>query len=243
MVVRIIISIIALVLGFEHTSLAQTQLVVPGKSAGAIYLGMTRAEVCRRLGKPTQNWTLKQNAELYSEDVWCRKQQGYSDFFTVITNCQGVVQIEVSNPRFKTVKGFSTLDEFSKFRSLYPHMQIDQHLFDASPYDVRLLGYGSLLGEGYYIDNVRQGFAVTLRSQCDKVDYELPSLSPDSIVVHKAGIPVLPIVAGKWASIEPRYRDDYLDQMRAWFAGGVYHPRSPQQILTMQKKAGAVRSK
>jgi len=232
-----------LILAFGPMTFAQASLIEPGKSAGVISLGMARAEVIRRLGQPTQSWTLKQNTEIYSEDVWCRKQPDFSYYFTVITNHDSVAQIELSDPRFKTVKGFSTSDTFSKCRSLYPHMQVNQYMFDTRRSNANLPSYTGLWCEGYYVDDVRQGFAVTLRSQCDKVDYELPWLNPDTIVIHRAGAQAVPMLAGKWAAVEPRYADDYLDQIRAWFAGGVYRPRSAQQILDMQKKAEARGSK
>ena len=237
MVLKTIINVLVFVLAFGSIASAQNQLIVPGKSVGGVSIGMTRVQVTRLLGEPSQSLSVEHNSESYAEDVWCRKQQDRSYFFTVITRRGNVVQIEVSDPRFKTAKSFSLADGFSKFRRLYPQTQISEYLFDSRAYDRHLPGYGGLWGDGYCIDEVKNGLAVTLRSQCDKVDYELPQLSPDSIIVHKPGTHALPINAGTWAVSVPRQADDYLDEMRAWFAGGVYRPHSAEQILIMQKKA------
>jgi hypothetical protein len=243
MTLRFVISIIASVVAFGQPAFAQPSLIVPGKSIGFITLGMTRVEVYRQLGNPTQSWTLSHDTETYGEDVWCQKQKNSFYYFTTVTRQECVVQIEASDPHYQTAKGFTTSSNFTKFRHLYPHVWVDQHLFNSPSPSVHLLGYGQPSCIGFYVDDVRQGLAVTLRSQCDKVDDELPFLNPDSVVIHIAGTSVLPVLAGKWASVEPHSADDYLDQIREWFNGGVYHPRTAQQILTMQKRVEAGRSR
>ena len=199
------------------------QAVMPGRSAGRVFLGMPRADVWKRLHPPLRHRSLRSSAlpaphrpGRYTVDGWGRGSRS----LTVLYRNARVVQVEVNSPQFIAPGGVSVATPFAVLRRRFPRMRVDEYgmiqtLRDGTPSDAL----------SFYADDVKRGIAFTTGTQDDQATYdELPGLKPDSLIVHRPGRPVLPVEAASDTRVttEPHSWNDFLPAIRAWFAGGPH---------------------
>ncbi len=198
------------------------QAVVPGRSVGRVFLGMQQSDVWKILLSPRQRRSLPASAlpaphrpGRYALDEWGDD----SHSLTILYRDAKVVQVEVSSPRFTLPGGVSVATPFAVLRRRFPRMRVDQYHSTGGVEDE---GIGDV---GFYADDVRQGIAFTSSILDDEDTYnELPRLKPDSLIVHLPGQRALPTDTDPSIHImaAPHSRDNYLPELRAWFAGGPH---------------------
>lgn len=164
---------------------AQDNLVVPGKSVGAVRLGDARDAALNTLGKPskTKRW---RNGLI--KDSWLGPElpPGSSDsqiFLNIIYRARRVVQIEFNDPKYKTAAGISIESTLAQFRAKHrrPRAHAYAYIDDGSGF------------VGYYYDDIAGGIAFSFGTQ----DYFDATVIPEALRVHAMGQPVIPDPGGK----------------------------------------------
>jgi len=199
------------------------QAVVPGRSAGRVFLGMRRGDVWKILRSPRRHRSVRSSVLPaphrpggYAVDQW---ESGPRSVTILYRNAR-VVHVEVNSPQFSAPGGVSVATPFAVLRRRFPRMRVDQYL--STDVTGGREDSGAVL---FYADDVRRGIAFTTGTQDDAVTYdELPRLKPDSLIVHLPGQRVLPVDADPHSLLktERRSHDDYLPEIRDWFAGGPH---------------------
>jgi hypothetical protein len=152
--------------------------VVPGQRLGRIFIGDSRATVTRRLGKPAK--TFKLATEL-SSDLWRgskRLDTAQSNTLEVIYRRGVVVQIETTNPVFKTKAGHNILSPGEEWNEFYNRPAISYFRYPKR---------GNLTYQ--YHDWKSDGLALELIETEDEP-------SPETLIVHRKGFRVIPDVGG-----------------------------------------------
>ena len=176
--------------------------VVPGKSAGKIWLGAKRETVRRILGKPSVVTKFTSDmvcdawyGDVAKDDMTARKRAA-SNLpailrFAVIYENNRAVQIEFNTPHFRTDKGISTRSSLAQFRKSYrPFLR---SFLYADPEG----GGGS---RAYIYDDVRRGIAFTFGGQ-DRYDARV---LPERLRIHRRGVRAIPDPGG----VRKNYRDE-----------------------------------
>lgn len=161
--------------------------VVPGKSAGKIWLGASRETVRRIMGKPSQSYA---SAGGVTIEQWLGKpaknaESGNTFYprYAVLFKANRAIQIEWNSPDFETAHGVSTETNLAVFREFYrPYLR--SFLF-ADPE-----GGGH---RGYVYDDVRRGIAFTFGAQ-DRYDARV---LPEKLLIHRPGVRAIPEEGGK----------------------------------------------
>ncbi len=192
--------------------------VVPGRSAGRIFLGMARADVWKILGKPFDTDSFVSSAlptthqpGHYTLDLWL----GRTSLNQVDILCcnAAVVQIEVDSPQFATADGISAATPLTALRTRFPKLKVVEYMGvreggrNAAPVD--------------YADDARRGLAFSFSPYTDAGQAaDLSKLKPERVIVHLPRRAVLP--SGAYAhTFEPISANDpgnSLKSIQAWFA-------------------------
>ena len=176
----------ALLLSFAFApttfALAQTvpdqYRVVPGQRLGRVFLGDSQKTVRRRLGAPAKTFKF---ANGFTSDLWRgSKRRDINRFNTleVIYRRNVVVQIEATNPVFKTAQGLGLASSGEEWFDRYAEPQVTFLRFPKRG-NVRL----------QYHDWKGAGIAQELRS----TDVEP---QPETLIVHRRNVAVVPDVGG-----------------------------------------------
>jgi len=160
--------------------------VVPGVSVGRVRLGDAPATVRRKMGKPSQKVRradgLWQDSWLGPEPkAWSSQQQ--RDFRVIYKNGKAV-QIEFNTPDFITTRNISTKSSLRQFRAKHPRPRVRAYTY---------LDEGGGGHVEYYYDDVRGGLCFQLGTQ----DYFDARVTPESLRVHRRGVPVIITAGGK----------------------------------------------
>jgi hypothetical protein len=196
---------------------------VPGRSVGRVLLGMDRADVWKILGMPRRRDAGSEGTSRYWEDTWT----GSGHTLTVVTEEDKVVQVGFDSPRMTTTRGLSTRSTLGQVRRLYPSLTVRGYT---------VLTTGTLVGtgtnrhrlddgsgaNGYWLDDVPGGVAFTIQTQDAAtpgwLDHSPVPVNPNTIVIHRPGHAVIPIVEGGWAEIDqPPDDPNSLRLVRSWF--------------------------
>jgi hypothetical protein len=163
---------------------------VPGVSVGKVRLGDTRANVIKKLGKPSKSTQWRSGP---FQDTWLGPKppnDKYGSpvseriFLHVIYRNSKVVQVEFNSPKFVTPAGISMRSSLAQFRAKYKNPRVRAYTYDDP-------GGGGYVG--YYYDDVKSGIAFTFGVQ-DNFDARI---TPEALRIHLRGIPVLPNPGGK----------------------------------------------
>jgi hypothetical protein len=200
------------------SAFAQDNLVVPGKSVGALRIGDARDAALNTFGKPTKTERLRSGL---LKDSWLgpEPRSGSEEtqiFLHVIYRARRVVQIEFNDPKYKTAGGVSIASTLAEFRAQHKRPRARAYLYD----DGEGSGY-----VGYYYDAVADGIAFSFGTQ-DLFD---ANTIPEALRVHAPGVPVIPDPGGKPTKAtderpveKPKRRAQHVDQKPG-----------PQQLLLM----------
>lgn len=184
--------------------------VVPGRSVGHVFLGMTRADVWKILGRPRYTLAVPHGRSLYGEDDWTSAGQTLS----VISERDTVIQIEFSSPRLVTTDGLSTRSTFAQVRRHHPAMiarayLLDYHrIFSSQPSQVDYY-------DSYSVDDVGGGIAFTDGGE-EGIGPETINSVLSTIIVHRPGSEALPLHNGFWGL--PNKEPVGLTLLQSWFA-------------------------
>lgn len=162
--------------------ISQDYLIDPGVGIGQVTLGLTsRRETHAKLGKPTSSRLRKDGLR---EDTW---EAGKTPEFphppyrlTILFRRARAEQIEVSHPIFKTRDGLSTSTRFGDIVKRLPHLKVSQY------------GYDEKNACGLYYDDVAKGLTFFVVAS-DEVH---PQFKPESVIVHRPGVPVIRLPGG-----------------------------------------------
>lgn len=181
-------------------SLQAQKAVMPGHSLARIEIGMPRADVWRRFGKPTEIRHLRFADLSYVWDDW---QDGRRRE-TVISRQGRVAQIE-----HRVMFGDKPAGTFQSLRGRHPPLR-------ATLYDLR-----EETGSVLLVDDARQGTAWTLYIHYKNGfgTHLLNEVGPDMVITHRPGRAALPDAAET-----PNEHDPLIHDIRAWFAA-----RPPKQ--------------
>lgn len=178
-------------------------VVVPGKSAGKVWLGATRATVHRLLGKPGQTSVRKliggprggvrylpgtQSMTSVLVDEWLGPvpKDGWSGEgqrrFAVIFHLNRAVQLEWNAPQYRTAGGISVSSSLAQFRRFFRPV-LSSYLFAEDGGGFRW----------YVYDDVKRGLAFTFGGQ-DNYDARI---QPETLRIHRPGYAVIPDPGGK----------------------------------------------
>ncbi len=171
--------LLALCLG--RTAWAQ-DTAVPGRSAGRVFLGMDRADVLKILHKPSKSRSVQHGTTRYSDDEWISGEHTLS----VVSEHDKVTQIRFNSPRMVLTDGLSV-------QSLCPQIRRRHRTMTVREYDV--LEEDHLL---FHMDDVRDGVAFTMQMQAYPEPDLLKRSSPNEIIIHRPGVPAVPIEGGHW---------------------------------------------
>lgn len=172
--------------------------IVPGKSAGKIWLGAPRETVRRILGKPDAT-SVRGNS--ISVDQWLGAEVKDADGnvsqrrFAVIYRGDRAAQIELNSPRYSTAQGISMHSSLAQFRKF----------FRPSP---RAYLYSEGGFRYYAYDDTRRGLAFAFGAQ-DSYDARV---LPEILVIHRRGVRMIvnpggePITANDEISIRKTAR-------------------------------------
>ena len=152
--------------------------VVPGERLGRVFLGDSRKTVARRLGKPAK--VIPLGAGLTSE-LWrgsIRTDTGSPNTLEVIYRRGVVIQIETTNPLFKTKSGLSVLSDGPQWEKLLRKPTISYREYPKRAEKVY-----------QYHDWRRAGLALEMIESED-------SPSPETLIVHRKGYRVIPDIGG-----------------------------------------------
>lgn len=154
--------------------------VVPGERIGRVFIGDTRAAVQRRLGKPSKTFRLPagRTSELWRGSK--REDTGRPNTLEVIFERGVAIQIETTNPVFRTKSGLSVLTGSMKW--------LDVLRDELSMSRRRYVRRGSQTLE--YNDWQRLGIALELIEIGD-------GTSPETLIVHRKNHAVIPDPGGK----------------------------------------------
>ena len=201
-----------------ETAQAQ-QAVVPGRSVGRVFLGMQQSDVRKILQSPRLSRSLPASAlpaphrpGRYTVDQW----ESGTHLLTILYRNAQVVQIEVDSPQFTAPGGVSVDAPLATVRRRFPKMRVDQYIATVQGEEDS--------GERFFCaDDVRRGIAFTQYPDTATYD-DLPSLTPDTLIVHLPGQRALPVPADPQDIVKPNLRrDDFLFKTRNWFAGSPLH--------------------
>ncbi len=177
------------------------QLVVPGRSIGRVSLGMSRTEVWKHLGNPTEIHFLHFAGRSYTWDYWDSEHTGKRE---CVTSCRNrVVQIVRD-----TTDEEHRRNLFSSIRRQYPHLT------------VTLYDFQNEVGSVLVVDDTRKGIAweLFLHPVDDFNMHLFNDVGPDKVIIHKAGRIDLPNAGEKLNAHNPLMND-----IRAWFAAKTAH--------------------
>ena len=168
--------------------------VVPGKSAGKVWLGASRETVRKILGKPTQSYG---SANGVTIEQWLGKERKNAETgdtfwprYAVLFKANRAIQIEWNAPHFQTADGVSSEANLAVFRHFFrPHLRA--YLY-ADPE-----GGGH---RGYVYDDVRRGIAFAFGAQ-DNYDARV---LPEKLLIHRPGVRAIPEAGG----VRKNYRDE-----------------------------------
>ncbi len=210
---------VLLAVGAAPAAIAQ-QTVVAGRSLGRVSLGMPRADVWKILHHPGQQRTVRSIPAPHPRGVYTLDTWNTKGAHSLSVLCRGgrVVQIEAAAPQFTTAQGDSRESSFAAVRQRHPRMRVDAYGFLETDSGQPAGGFVN-----FYMDDVQRGIAFTSGTQDDESTYDsLPKLKPDSLIVHAPGARALPVSADSQTRVvvEPHDSNDYLPEIRAWFAGG-----------------------
>ena len=161
----------------------ETALIWPGKGVGKICLGDTYAQVHKKCGCPTSS--LKCKDRLISEYYNSAKatQLVNAGKIKVLYRGKQVVQIHVRSLRFKTPSGISTATRLSRspVKSRFKwHESVYSYPEEGDP-----LGQ---MNRNTYYDDVKHGFSLEMGLYEGGVGLDR---TPEVIIIHKAGVPVI----------------------------------------------------
>lgn len=159
--------------------------ILPNRGIGKVTLGATRQAVHKRLGKPDKTdqlrgvmddlWVLQKSADPYDKP----------QRIEVLYRAGKVIQIEVTLPQFATPKGISTRMNIKQIKTRYKNLRVSDYLYDDAS------GSGH---HNYYFDSVPTGIAFEFEGYQELLS---PLSKPTTIIVHRAGLRVLPDSGGK----------------------------------------------
>ena len=156
--------------------------VVPGERIGRVFLGDSQATVRRRLGKPSGTFAL--NNGLISE-LWKSKSPGAYGIhhkLEVVYKGGVAVQIETSNPIFRTKSGLSIDDDPEDWEARLGKASV-------SPYYVYPQSrYKKGISQQYF-DWKRSGLAIETVAKGQGVEN-------NTLIVHRKGVAVIPDSGG-----------------------------------------------
>lgn len=171
-----VFALAALLLLLPNLSLADEFGVTPGVGIGHVRLGESRAVVRKRLGKPAAVFPARdgRHAELWTT---CRPATRFSVPRTVVTFRAGrAAQVEIA---------VSTRRTFGQIVKSHPSLRVTRFVYDDFVYS--------------YYDDVSGGVAYAVGAQ----DFISRAFSPDAILVHPRGRPVIPAPGGKRENSQP----------------------------------------
>ena len=149
-----------------------------GTRAGSLLLGMPGKSVLNLMGKPTE---LSQRSPGIEEVVWGKRDEAQ---VTVILASDTLIQVNVSDPKYKDILGNSTSSPLKTIWARYR----------AKGYKLpQRIDYGidEPTGGGYeatFFDDVEAGLAYAIYTQ----DVWNESSPPNELIVHRAGKKVMP---------------------------------------------------
>lgn len=167
----------ALLLLLPELSRADEFGVTPGVGIGRVRLGESRAVVRKRLGKPAAIFAARdgRRAELWTTR---RPATRFSVPRTVVTfRANRVRQVEIA---------VSTRRTFGQIVKSHPALRVTRFVYDD-------------FVDSYY-DDVSGGVAYAVGAQ----DFVSRAFSPDAILVHPRGQPVIPAPGGKRENGQPQ---------------------------------------
>ncbi len=177
--------------------------ILPGQGVDGVLLGTSRADVWKQIRKPSVTEVVPHGTHSYTVDLWVHDGMTV----TIIFEQDRVVQIGFDNINYMTDDGRLVLLSLAKVCRAHPAMTV-------SCYDLNL---GGGVTHQYYMDDVHQGIAFLYSTGRDITPWELESCV-DTILVHRPGMPALPIYNKHWSTLEPPTEDpDGLRLMRSWF--------------------------
>ena len=167
--------------------------VVPGERIGLISLGESQAAIRRRLGVPATSFKLNNGL---SSDLWrsrsSRRWDGQLHTFEVVYRRGVAVQIEATNPHFRTAGGLGLNSSDAAWaRAFGPREESKQFRYT-----------GAKKPQGYE-DWVSRGFAleyVILPGDTGGNDTNVDEGAPvemHTLIVHYRGVPVIPDPGGR----------------------------------------------
>jgi len=182
------------------TSPSRSQLIVPGKSVGKVWLGATRLAVRLILGAPkashvrtggiaVDEWL---GPPVTEKDSWAGASQRR---LAVLFVKNRAVQIELNSPNFATKDGITSRNSLGQFRQYY-RPRLKTYLYQ----DEGGGGY-----RGYIYDDVKRGLAFTFGAQ-DSYDAKV---LPETLRVHRPGVFAIPDPGG-----QPRHYNDEIPVTR-----------------------------
>ena len=183
----------------------------PRRGLTSVRLGMPRAEVWKRGGKPNEAESLRFAGRFYAKDHWegtPETAEGTSEKADVTYRQGKVIQI-----RLRAAENDSSVGTYLSIRRRHPHLKAVIYNIDGD------------VGFRLIVDDVRRGIAwETFLDHDDalKVRY-LPELRPTWVITHRPGQAALPASEGGAMQDDP-YEGDFR-AIRAWFAVGVSQDR------------------
>lgn len=205
--------------------LTKKERILPGKGIGKLRLGMAVAEAVRLRGKPQNTERVglstsknpKPTPTDYQELLWW--EGGSADdpesWLMALVRRERIVQLAAMGEGYVLPTGLTSGSALEKIRRTYPKLTVRAGYFGSEDEP----GY-----VGYFFDSVQQGVAFTHGTQDDISTYNsLPTLTPESIVVHPAGKPVLLAEHGR-IGLEEKPQGETSRRIAVWLAGGKLKP-------------------
>lgn len=158
------------------------RIVEPGVRIGRVFLGDTKAAVARRLGKPTKVFKLPGG---FDSQLWRSNKEfapGLRDTLEIVYRRGVVVQIEVTNPIFKTKNGLSISSLLANWRRKYGTATAQTR-------------YYTDRSDQTYYDWRRAGIAI--ESVLDNPGGDTGEFVFKTLIVHRKGFAVVPDPGGE----------------------------------------------
>jgi len=155
-----------------HTPTAAV-IVKPGKSVGALKIGMTSSQAHAILGKPYQVFFDYPRHSYPMTEIWCEKQINFNDpsFYCIVTDYRNgkIARILGKLPKAQLTDGFSLLSKFSSIKKKFKKLEYD---FTIPDEDVAAQGYqDKKLGIAFFYGVWNEGVQAHFVQDVDKPVY------------------------------------------------------------------------